>query len=625
MKKILISILALFAIATTASAQNKINGHEYVDLGLPSGLLWATCNVGADKPEDYGDHFAWGETEPKENYSWDTYEWGKENALTKYTKSDGKTKLDSDDDAATANWGGKWRMPTYDEFKELVDNTTKKWTKLNGVNGYEFTATNGKSIFLPAAGEYNGGSLQSMGVYGCYWLSSLSENDPAFAYNPFFQSVSVGWYDNLVRYRGCSVRPVVKKSEIPPTGIAIDATNFPDANFRNVVADKKIDKDGNSYLSDAEIAAVTEIDVKNQSISSLKGIEHFTAVKELFCQTTGLTELDVTKNTELTRLACGQNQIAKLDLSKNTKLENLHCGHNKVLAELDVSMLPNLWRLYCRENQLKTLDVSKNTELTVLDCGYNLLEKLDVSKNTKLQNLLCFDNSLTALNVSGCTALISLSCSENQLPSLDVSGCTALTSLNCSGNQLTSLDVSGCTALISLSCHRNSLKRLDLSKNTELLGLGCCHNQLTELDLSNNKKLLELYIYGNQIKGDKMLALVNSLPTVSEEYLVEEYSSEAPFYAIDTEDENEQNVITKSQVKIATDKNWKVYSYHYDESTDEEHLQEYEGSDDIPTSIEVHNRETITNNDYYTIDGKKLNGEPTQKGVYIVNGKKVVK
>ena len=154
------------------------NGHEYVDLGLPSGTLWATCNVGATKPEEYGDYFAWGETQPKETYNWSTYKWcrGSSDTQTKYCTDsyygtvDNKTTLDLSDDAARANWGGSWRMPTTEEQQELINNCTWTWTTQNGVNGYKVTSkSNGNSIFLPAAGCRDDSSLNDAGSYGDYW------------------------------------------------------------------------------------------------------------------------------------------------------------------------------------------------------------------------------------------------------------------------------------------------------------------------------------------------------------------------------------------------------------------------------------------------------------------------
>ncbi|MBR6449033.1 MAG: DUF1566 domain-containing protein, partial [Fibrobacter sp.] len=180
---------------------------DYVDLGLPSGLLWATCNVGANAPEEYGDYFAWGETTPKDTYNWDTYQHYNGSDLTKYTGSDGLTTLEPSDDAATANWGEGWRMPTQAEFQELLDNTTVTWTQQNGVNGRLFTAANGNSLFLPAAGYRWGGELNDVGDFGGYWSSSLSTDNPGSAWNfGFYSDVYNVYYDG--RSYGQSVRAV---------------------------------------------------------------------------------------------------------------------------------------------------------------------------------------------------------------------------------------------------------------------------------------------------------------------------------------------------------------------------------------------------------------------------------
>ena len=194
----------------------------YVDLGLPSGLLWATCNVGANRPEDYGDYFAWGETEPKDTYNWSTYQYANGTSdsdpqLTKYCVNsdfgyngftDNLTTLLPEDDAATANWGGDWRIPTQAEFQELVDNTTVTWTTRNGVNGRLFTAANGNSIFMPAAGYYNGSSLSNQGNYGATWLSSLNTNNSRFAWYINISSTTNYMGNNGRRYYGLTVRPV---------------------------------------------------------------------------------------------------------------------------------------------------------------------------------------------------------------------------------------------------------------------------------------------------------------------------------------------------------------------------------------------------------------------------------
>ena len=146
---------------------------EAVDLGL--SVKWATFNVGATSPEDYGDYFAWGETEPKETYSWATYKWGTSSNLTKYNTTDGKTTLDLEDDAAKVLWGGYWRMPSKEEVDELTQQCTWIWTTHNNVNGYKVTGPNGNSIFLPAAGYKGAGPTYPAGEDGLYWTSTLEK------------------------------------------------------------------------------------------------------------------------------------------------------------------------------------------------------------------------------------------------------------------------------------------------------------------------------------------------------------------------------------------------------------------------------------------------------------------
>lgn len=146
---------------------------KYVDLGL--SVKWATFNVGATSPEDYGDYFAWGETEPKDKYSWATYKWGTSSNLTKYNTTDGKTILDPEDDAAQVHWGDKWRMPSKEEVDELTQQCSWIWTTHNNVNGYKVTGPNGNSIFLPAAGYKGAGPTYPAGEDGLYWTNTTEK------------------------------------------------------------------------------------------------------------------------------------------------------------------------------------------------------------------------------------------------------------------------------------------------------------------------------------------------------------------------------------------------------------------------------------------------------------------
>lgn len=198
--------------SSTEPAPPVIIEHEYVDLGLPSGTLWATCNVGANSPEEYGDYFAWGETEPKNEYNWSTYFDTDDNGSTfkKYNNNGGLTELLPEDDAATANWGSDWLMPSLAQIQELYNSsyTTTVWTQMNGVNGRKITSkSNGNSIFLPASGYRYDTSLYSAGSLGNYWSRLLDASYPFSAYRLYFNSGYVDWdYNN--RSYGRSVRPV---------------------------------------------------------------------------------------------------------------------------------------------------------------------------------------------------------------------------------------------------------------------------------------------------------------------------------------------------------------------------------------------------------------------------------
>ena len=213
-----ILLLATCLVDSSAFCNCSKEDHDYVDLGLPSGTLWATCNVGANSPEEYGDYFAWGEIEPKNDYIVSTYKYckGTFSTLTKYCTNsscgtvDNKTELEPSDDAATANWGSGWQMPSFEQCRELYNSsyTTPTWTTMNGKYGRKITSkSNGNSIFLPAAGYRRGTSLDSAGSFGCYWSRSLYAGYSNDAYVLFFNSRNI-FTGNVIRYRGWSVRPV---------------------------------------------------------------------------------------------------------------------------------------------------------------------------------------------------------------------------------------------------------------------------------------------------------------------------------------------------------------------------------------------------------------------------------
>jgi len=210
------SLVANFAYNGGGGGDN-----DYVDLGLPSGLLWATRNVGASSPEDYGDYFAWAEIEPKNVYDLSTYQYYGDGShkLTKYCGdaslgyngfTDNLTVLQSIDDAATANWGSEWRMPKEEEWEELLDNCTSVWMTQNGVNGRRFTGPNGNTLFLPAAGRRFRDELIHADSNGYYWSSSLYTDFPLEAWYIGFKADSLGAH-NFHRRFGLSVRAVREK------------------------------------------------------------------------------------------------------------------------------------------------------------------------------------------------------------------------------------------------------------------------------------------------------------------------------------------------------------------------------------------------------------------------------
>lgn len=218
----------------SSKSSKRILGHEYVDLGLPSGVLWATCNVGASNSSDDGEYYAWGETQTKSNYKWSTLKYcidsgnddwhdhvkfSKYNINSSYGTVDNKTTLDLEDDAAHANWGGSWRMPTHKEFRELAKYCSWAWTTQSGKNGCKVTSKkNGNSIFFPAAGSFEGIGVSQCGENCYYWSSSVcslhsnSAKRMSYTYlmsGPFDEEDDYDEeYDGYYRCVGYSVRPV---------------------------------------------------------------------------------------------------------------------------------------------------------------------------------------------------------------------------------------------------------------------------------------------------------------------------------------------------------------------------------------------------------------------------------
>ena len=218
---LVVSMAVFVACGGKDDDQNPLTGH-WVDLELPSGLLWYEFNVGATTQEGFGSYYAWGETATKSVYDWETYlyctanEYGNLVSLTKYnTKGDfggvdNLSSLEAVDDVAAVVLGDGARIPTHDEWMELINRTTVEWTTVNGVDGYKCTGSNGKSIFLPAAGAYYDSHTWDEGENGFYWSSTLHNASPDHAWALCFRQGNKS-VTNEFRYRGYSIRPVRSK------------------------------------------------------------------------------------------------------------------------------------------------------------------------------------------------------------------------------------------------------------------------------------------------------------------------------------------------------------------------------------------------------------------------------
>ena len=330
--------------------------------------------------------------------------------------------------------------------------------------------------------------------------------------------------------------------------VAINAVNFPDANFRAYVADS-LDIFSDGVITDYELTLIHIIDVNDRNISSLKGIENFPNLLGLSCNNNSISELDLTSNTSIMGVFCSNNNITTLNLSNQHNLIAVQCFSNKMtslnldgceklvsldcslnsLTHLNVKSSTALGTLDCRGNDIEELDLSGLASLKYLDCAANYwvaegmtltggiaslnlsgctaleeincnsnaITTLDVSGFTRLKTLDCGSNTLETLNASGCSALTNLTCSDNALVNLNLDGCIALGEIDCNTNQLTSLDVSGLSSLTSLRCSRNRLVSLEL--NTALKTIWCSDNNLSDIDITQNKDLLLIQCDGNNL------------------------------------------------------------------------------------------------------------------------------
>ena len=260
------------------------NGHAYVDLGL--SVYWATCNVGASTQEEYGDFFAWGETEPKEVYNWPKYKWSddKGKIFYKYNTDitrgeiDNKTNLDSIDDAASVNWGSTWRTPTYVEHSELRSNCIWVWTTINGVKGHRVTSKkNGNSIFIPASGYISSKTITGRGTTAHYQSSSLRTQYTAETFSLYFRSSYIS-SSGISRLYGLPVRPVMGKVKASkPSVTTYHASRVTDS---LAVVSGRVTYDGGANIIEHGVVYGLK---KNPTITGDKVVSHDDLTK-FYCQ-----------------------------------------------------------------------------------------------------------------------------------------------------------------------------------------------------------------------------------------------------------------------------------------------------------------------------------------------------
>jgi Leucine-rich repeat (LRR) protein len=284
-------------------------------------------------------------------------------------------------------------------------------------------------------------------------------------------------------------------------------TTIPDSKFEDKLIALGIDRDGkNGKVDTKSIKTITSLNVSNNFITNLTGIQDFTSLTSLSCNSNQITTLDISKNTALTSLNCSNNLLTTIDVTKNNALNTLYCTDNQ-LTNVDVSSNLALLYLDFERNRLTSIDVSKNIALNYFNCGQNSISTLNVTKNIRLTTLKCdgsggtkySNRNLTTLDVTNNTALLNLSCNNNLLKSVDLSLNKQLQYFYCYQNNISSLDLSKNIALSDLYCDYNQITALDLSTNLSLTYFSCNNNQLTSLELSKNLNLKTLSCYSNKL------------------------------------------------------------------------------------------------------------------------------
>lgn len=339
---------------------------EAIDLGLPSGTLWASCNLGASSPEEYGDYFAWGETDVKDGYSWQTYQWCNGTYESMSTDCVDSVELNQQYDAAFAKWGDQWRMPTVADFKELVTECTWTWTAQNGVKGYLVTGSNENSIFLPAAGCQRDGTILHGGYTGCYWSKTLYESDTQHAHLLYFNNDSYSYKFRNFRVDGRSVRPITGGGNV---------SDEPEE-------DEDKPSEGDEVSNDQEREKLIELyyTTNGQSWN----------IDNNWCSNKPLNEWYGVKTN-------ASGNVISIDLSNNNLTGR---------ANLSFNDFPSLTSLNVNNNKIEELSISANenvTEISLNNCAtrsivFNGFKKVDIS----CESLESLFGECEILKVSNC-------------------------------------------------------------------------------------------------------------------------------------------------------------------------------------------------------------------------------
>ena len=288
------------------------------------------------------------------------------------------------------------------------------------------------------------------------------------------------------------VVPVTAKA-----AVSINETTFPDPIFRSVISGSDYDRDGNGILDDTEIALTINIYCEGMGISSIQGVEYFTALQGLWCKDNYISYMDVSNNKDLHGVWCSGNLFTSLDFSGNPELEWVYC-YDCNLTSLNISNNPKMSYLEVNTNPLTVLDVSHNPLLEHLTCGSCELTSLNLGNNPNLTHLDAFRNHLTSLDVSGCPKLKRLDIWDNAgLGSINVSQNPGLQYYNCANNDALTIDVTHNPELVKLICSYNDISGIDLTHNPKLVYLDCACNNLTSLNLSGNPQLYFLQAFTN--------------------------------------------------------------------------------------------------------------------------------